>query len=71
MKDEFHDDVRENDISILDTDKAAKKDAEYKEEKEKEVEYGFYTNIGANDAVAKNDNKDATTNVRTSDIDRF
>ena len=65
MKDEFHDDVKENDISILDTDK----DVEYKEEKE--MEYGFYTNIGANDAVAKNDNKDATTNARTSDIDRF
>ena len=69
LKDEFQDDVKEDDISILNTDKAAKKEAEYKEEKE--VEYGYHRNTGVDDVVAKNDKEDATTNVRTSDIDRF
>merc|ERR1711934_1233722 len=69
FNEEFQDDVEEDDLSILDTDKAVKKETEYK--KEREEEYGFHRKVGADHAVAKNDNEDATTNVSTSDIDSF
>ena len=69
FNEEFQDDVKEDDLSILDTDKAVKKETEYK--KEREEEYGFHRKVGADHAVAKNDNEDATTNVSTSDIDSF
>ena len=71
LKDEFQDDVKEDDISILNTDKVKKREAEYNEGKGKEVEYRFYRNTGEDDFVAKNDNEDTTTNVRTNDIERF
>ena len=69
FNEEFQDDVKEDDLSILDTDKAAKKETEYK--REGEEEYGFLRKVGADHAVAKNDNEDATKNVSTSDIDSF
>ena len=69
FNEEFQDDVKEDDLSILDTDKAAKKETEYK--KEREEEYGFHRKVGADHAVAKNDNENATTNASTSDIDSF
>ena len=71
LKDEFQDDVKEDDISILNTDKVKKREAEYNEGKEKEVEYRFYRNTAEDDFAANNDNEDATTNVRTNDIDRI
>ena len=69
FNEEFQDDVKEDYLSILDTDKAAKKETKYK--KEREEEYGFHRKVGADHAVAKDDNEDATTNVRTNYIDRF
>ena len=35
------------------------------------MEYGFHRKVGAEHAVAKNDNENATTNASTSDIDSF
>ena len=69
FKEEFQDDVKEDNLSILDTDNATKNETEYKEEKE--VDYGFHRKVGMDHAVAKNYKEDATTNVSTSDIDSF
>ena len=71
LKDEFQDDVKEDDISISNTDKVKKREAENREGKGKDVEYRFYRNTGEDDFVAKSDNEDATTNVRTNAIDKF
>ena len=38
LKDEFQDDVKEDDISILNTDKVKKREAEFNEGKGKDVE---------------------------------